>query len=79
MAVENTYVPEESRLDTMYTFTRHDAREIKCSRHHVYTAAEIRRLLAAVGLSIEGMWSSTTGEPFSIGSPRLLLVAQKAL
>jgi SAM-dependent methyltransferase len=77
MSVENTYVVEESRLDTEYTFTCGNDRETKHSRHHVHTVAEIRRLLGAVGLQTQGIWSSPSGDPYCVGSRRLLLLATK--
>jgi SAM-dependent methyltransferase len=77
MTVENTYVADQSRLDTEYTFARGEEREAKHSRHHVHTVAEIGRLLDAVHLRVEGIWSSPSGDPFAVGSRRLLLVARK--
>jgi SAM-dependent methyltransferase len=77
MSVENTYVAVHSRLDTEYRFARGDECETKHSRHHLHTVAEIRRMLEDVHLSVEGIWSSTSGEPYSVGARRLLLVARK--
>jgi SAM-dependent methyltransferase len=79
MTVENRYVADQSRLDTTYTFARGEERETKRSRHHVYTVAEIGRLLGAAGFRVEGVWSSPAGDPFTLGSRRLLLVARKAV
>jgi hypothetical protein len=43
----------------------------------VYTVAEIQRMLAGVGLRTLARFSSTAGAPYELGSPYLLLLAQK--
>src|SRR6266568_7415380 len=45
--------------------------------HWVYTAAEIQRLLEQAGLKPRGCYGPHDGQPFKLGDPLLLLVAEK--
>ena len=51
--------------------------EVRHSAHHVYTVAEIGRMLAAAGLHTRAMYGALDRETFAAGSPRLLLIAEK--
>ncbi|HEY0411549.1 MAG TPA: class I SAM-dependent methyltransferase [Allosphingosinicella sp.] len=46
--------------------------------HHVVTSGELVRMLATAGFAIEGMYADTEDAPYTVGSPRLLLVATRA-
>ncbi len=72
------YEAAESRLHIQYTFVRDGKQEIREASQHVYTAAEIQRLLGQAGLSTLALYSSLDQQPYQIGSPRLILVAEKA-
>jgi len=73
----HTYRAEFSRLDTEYTFVRDGEVVTARSEHHVYTVAELKRMIAEAGLETEVLLAGIDGEPFEFGSPRLLLVARK--
>ena len=71
------YRADLSRLDTEYTFVRGGEVETARSEHHVYTVAELKRMMAEAGLQTEALLAGTDGEPYEFGSPRLLFVARK--
>lgn len=71
------YRADLSRLDTEYTFVRNGEVETARSEHHVYTVAELKRMMTEAGLETEVLLGGTDGEPYDFGSPRLLLVARK--
>jgi len=77
MVIDSQYHAAESRLDNEYTFVRGGKVEMRSSSHWVYTVAEIRRLLDHVGLATQALYGSLDGQPFQLGSARLILVAQK--
>ena len=62
--VKNHYQAELSRLDTDYNFVRGGVTETRTSRHHVYTAAEIGRMLEEAGLEVRKCYGGVDGEPF---------------
>jgi SAM-dependent methyltransferase len=67
----------ESRLDVEYTFVRGDTRETKTAEHWVYTARELLGRFGAAGFRLENAYSTTQRTPFTLGSPRLILVLRK--
>jgi cyclopropane fatty-acyl-phospholipid synthase-like methyltransferase len=73
------YEAAESRLYIQYTFVRGAEQETREASQQVYTAAELRRLLEEAGLRTLALYSSLDQQPYQIGSPRLLLVAKKAV
>lgn len=75
--VENRYDTGESCLETEATFVRGGQAETHKWWHCVYTVAEIRRLLEEVGLETIHLFGSPDEQPYKLGSPLLLLVAQK--
>ena len=72
-----TYDASASRLDVEYSFLRNGVRETNTAHTWIYTIGEVRELFASVGLVVEQLCSSATGDPFRLGDPRLLLVARK--
>ena len=46
--------------------------------HHVYTVAHLRRLLAAGGFTDIERYGGPDGEPFEVGTGRLLLTARRS-
>jgi hypothetical protein len=77
MTVQGRYHASESRLDNVYTFERGAVRQSKPARYHIYTAAEIRRLLEGCGLSVTAAYGSPARAPLEFGSPELLLTSIK--
>ncbi len=73
---DNRYDPREGRVETRYTIVRGDRTETKLGSHRVYTANELIRMLDRAGLATVELLGSLEGEPFAIGSPRLILVAE---
>jgi SAM-dependent methyltransferase len=77
LLIANRYDALAGRLDTEYTFIAAGKLETRSGSQQVYRVAEIRRLLAEVGLEVRALYQSTDRKPFELGSPRLILVAQK--
>jgi SAM-dependent methyltransferase len=78
MLSEARYAAEESRLDIDYTFVQGAAVETRPTSSYVFTVAELRGLLREAGIEPQAMYSSPAGDPYQLGSPRLLLVGQVA-
>jgi SAM-dependent methyltransferase len=76
--VHNRYDHEQGRLFTEYTFIRDGKIERRPGSQRVYTYSEIVRLGSDAGLAVIASFGSIASEPFRLGSPRLLLVAEKA-
>lgn len=74
---ENQYHPTESCVETSYTFIRDGQTHRRTGLQWVYTVRELRRLLQEAGLQTRNLYRSLQGEPFEVGSPLLLLVAEK--
>ena len=75
---QTRYVAEESRLDIDYTFIQGGSIETRPSSSYIFTTAELKRLLADAGFDVLGMAGGFAGEPFELGSPRLVLTAQRS-
>ncbi len=75
MLSENQYDAAASRLDIQYTFVRNGKAETRPTASYVFTVAELLRLHEEAGLKKVGLLSSLTGEPYQLGSPRLLLIS----
>ena len=73
--VDNTYHAAESLVETRYTFLRagHPIEE-QTLWHHVYTLAEIKRMLAAAGFEVSGVYSSLDKQEFRKGDGYLVVV-----
>ena len=71
------YDPASSRLLTAFTFRRGSEEHHGTSVQHVYTAAEVTRLVTAAGFTEVEQYGDTRGTPFQLGSGRLLLVARR--
>jgi len=74
---ENRYDPWESCLHIDYTFVRGSTIETRPTASYVFTSAELRRMLDAAGLEALSFQGSVTGEPFQLGTGRLLIIAQR--
>jgi SAM-dependent methyltransferase len=72
-----TYDSSASRLDVDYSFVRGSERETRTAHTWIYTIGEVRELFAGAGLIVEQLCSSSNGDAFKLGDPRLLLVARK--
>jgi SAM-dependent methyltransferase len=83
--IQNDYDIAHSRLDTTFRFTRNGHTETRQSRQHVYTIAEIGRMLEAAGMTVLNVYgdpqladkySFTAEKKYELGD-RLWLIAQK--
>jgi len=72
------YDTSESRLDVEYTFVRGGIHEKKTAHTWIFTSGELRQMFEACGFEVEAMLASPSGEPFCLGSPRLILTARKS-
>ncbi len=73
-----TYVAASSRLDIDYTFIQGDKIETRPSSSYVFTVAELTRMLAEARFEVLSLNSGFAGERYELGSPRLVLTAQRA-
>lgn len=73
----NEYDAVNSRWLTRFTFRRGDEEHRGTSVQHVYTAAEVVRLVREAGFTGTDLYGDPDGSPFRFGSPRLLLVARR--
>lgn len=76
-AVRQRYDPVEGRLHQEAVLERGDEREEAPISYGVYTVAELRRLFLEAGWSVLGLHGALDGRPFTLGDPRLLLVAER--
>lgn len=76
-AAQNHYDLESARIENRYTLTRGGHSEIRLASHRIYTYKELLNLLSIAGFSSIESFGSLSGEPFHLGSQRLLLVAAK--
>ena len=74
---ENRYRVQESCIETTYMFMREGTAETRTGMHWVYTLGEIRELLRDADLDAVAVFGSIAGAPFEIGSPVLIVTAQK--
>ena len=73
----NEYDAVNSRWLTAFTFRRGEQVAHGTSVQHVYTAAEVRRLVTEAGFAEVALHGDVDGGPYRLGSPRLLLVARR--
>ncbi len=73
---ENRYVARESRLDIDYTFVQDGKIETRPSSSYILTTAELCGIFEASGFEVLELASGPAGEPYVLGSPRLLLTAR---
>jgi SAM-dependent methyltransferase len=73
----NTYDVEGSRLLSFYRFRRGTQEVEVTALHHVYTVAALRRLLTDHGFTGIEQYGGPDGEPFTVGTGRLLLTAHR--
>jgi SAM-dependent methyltransferase len=78
MLAVNRYDAAASVLETEYTFTRGGEKQKGLARYHVYTAAELARMVEAAGLRVEARYASFARARFELAAPLLLLVLAKA-
>jgi hypothetical protein len=78
MLSEHRYEVREGRLDVDYTFIHHGPPVTHRTSSFVFTLAELSRIFATAGLVTEDALATPEGNPYAVGSPRLLLVTRRA-
>ncbi|MBB5081181.1 SAM-dependent methyltransferase [Nonomuraea endophytica] len=73
----NEYDVARSRWLTSFTFRRGEQEHRGTSVQHVYTTAEVVRLVTEAGFTGAELYGGPDGTPYRLGSPRLLLVARR--
>jgi cyclopropane fatty-acyl-phospholipid synthase-like methyltransferase len=76
MLSEATYKADSSQLQTRYTFIRGSAIQTGTATYSVYTVAELKRMFATCGLTVEAIYGSTKRDAYALNS-RLILVSRK--
>ncbi len=74
---ENSYDPEEGRVNNRFTVSREGKSQTRPASHRVYSYSEVLRMLREVGFKHFAGYGSLSEEPFGLGSKRLLLVSTK--
>ena len=70
------YVPDAGRLDIDYTFIHGRCIETRPTSSYVFTVSELLQMLTRAGFSYFKLHGGLAGEPFQLGSPRLILIAR---
>jgi SAM-dependent methyltransferase len=74
---ENRYDAAAGRLDIDYTFVRGGTIETRPTSSYVFTVAEIGRMLEAAGFEEIVLNGGMAGEPYTLGTPRLVITAKR--
>ena len=77
MHINNDYDEWNSCLLTTLTYTKNGKEEVHRFRHHVYTIAEVIRLLNSYRLRTIALYNSTDKETFHLGDAQVYVVAEK--
>ncbi len=77
LLLSNRYEPTEGCVYTDYTFTRGDTIERRSNVHRVYTCRQVLEMLAEAGFADPVIFGGLEGEPFVIGSSRLVVVVTR--
>lgn len=77
MRVRNRYHPLQSVLESELTFVRGGETEVKTAFHHVFTLAEVTRLLRAAGFGLEAAFGGPDGKPYAVGDYAYLLARRR--
>ena len=74
----NRYDHETGWTENTYTVTRGGRTETRLARHRIYTYREVASMLECAGFERIQGFGSLEGEPFRLGSPRLILIGSRA-
>ena len=77
VAATTEYDVAHSRLVSGYRFTRGEEEVAVTALHHVLTCAQIDDLLTTAGFVDIAHYAGPDGDPFRLGSPRLLLTTRR--
>ena len=74
---ENRHDIAEGCIQEAYTFVLDGEAQTRTAFHWVYTVREIRHMLEEADLATVGLYRSYDRDPFEMGSPILILVAER--
>lgn len=77
MRIRNQYLPLESALQTEMTFVQGKKTEVKTAFHHVFTLAEVKRLLRAAGFDLIAAYGGPDSKPYAVGDYAYLLAKRR--
>ncbi len=77
MHVRNQYHPLQSVLESELTFVQGGKTEVKTAFHHVFTLAEVTRLLYAAGFNLKAAFGGPDGKPYALGDYAYLLAQRR--
>ena len=77
MRINNDYDEWNSCLLTTLTYTKDNKQEAHQFKHHVYTVAEVIRLLNGYNLKTVALYNSTDKAIFHLDDPQVYLMAEK--
>ncbi|HLN57404.1 MAG TPA: methyltransferase domain-containing protein [Thermoanaerobaculia bacterium] len=77
-AARNRYVLKTGCIENRYTLTRGGQKEVRLARHRCYTCREVVSMLEDAGFSRIKLLGSLSGEPFRLGSSRLIVFAARS-
>ncbi len=67
-----------SRVETRWTIIAGDGgRYVRQSSIRIYSASELRLMMAEQGLAVEHLYGDYEGSPYQMDSPRLIIIARK--
>jgi len=75
---ENRYDPVSGYVENVFTASRGGETTSRPARHRLYTCRQLLEMLASAGFEAFELFGSPAGEPFALGSPRLLAVATRS-
>lgn len=73
----NTYDALSGRVENVFSASRGEQSQTRLASHRIYTALEIVRMLERAGFGSFTAVGSHGGEPYTLGSQRLLLLSTK--
>jgi len=74
---DNLYDPETGRIETRWAFPGPGGTRRSRSSTRLYSLLELKGLLVEAGFGETRAWGDLDGEPFALGSARLLLAARR--
>jgi hypothetical protein len=79
MLVQNDYDCQRSIVQSTYTYfdKAGTGMHTAVAYYHIFTSGQICSMLAEAGFNVVNLFGSIDEEPFQLGSPRLLAVAEK--
>lgn len=75
---EPRYSPEASRLDIEYTVVQSGRVETHLASSYVFTTRELLEMVTGAGFEQPALQGGFEGEPYALGTPRLVLTARRS-